>query len=162
MQCAVYVMDMYDMGVIIKDIDNFDMDTFDGRLKFQKTVHILQSFGIHLGYYYNWYLRGPYSPDLAKAGFALKEVIEKVPNLAIEFADDEYQSSYDSFKKFLVDKKDNADKLEIASSICFLSNDEHLDKATVLRLTEGKMARFTMDECERIWDELESCGVVKS
>ena len=39
-------------------------DTFDERLISQKKVFLLQEFGINLGYSYNWYIRGPYSPDL--------------------------------------------------------------------------------------------------
>ena len=155
-------MDVYELGVLVKDIGGFDMDTFDGRLTFQKTIQLLQSFGINLGYRYNWYLRGPYSPDLAKDGFKLKEVMGNVPSLAIEFADDKDQAQYNEFKRFLVDKKDDPDKLEIASSICFLRNDERLDKNTVLGLTEGKRKYFTMDECEGVWNDLESYGAVKS
>ena len=155
-------MDMYDLGVLVKDIGNFEMDTFDGRLRFQKTVQLLQSFGIDLGYYYNWYLRGPYSPELAKDGFRLQEVIGEIPKIPVEFADNTNQSRYDSFKEFVADKKEDPDKVEIASSICFLRNEEGMSKDTVLRLTEGKRRHFTGDECMRIWNELESYGVVKS
>ena len=154
-------MDLYDLGVLIKDIGNFDMDTFDGRLRFQKTVQILQAFGIDLGYYYNWYLRGPYCPDLTRDGFELKDVIEKVPKIAIEFADPEDRSRYDMFKKFILDKKEDPKQLEIASSICFLRNEEGLDKHTVLKLTEGKREEIEMGECEQIWAELEKYGVVR-
>ena len=154
-------MDVYDTGVLIKDIGNFDMDTFDGRLKFQKTIQILQSFGIDLGYYYNWYLRGPYCPDLTKDGFELKGIMKKIPKLAIEFADDKNQLYYNDFKKFIQDKKEDSIQLEIAASICFLRNEEGLDKDVVLRLTEGKREEIKMHECERIWKELETYGVVK-
>lgn len=155
-------MDVYDLGVLVKDIGNFDMDTFDGRLRFQKTVQVLQSFGIDLGYYYNWYLRGPYCPDLAKDGFRLKDVIGKIPKLAIEFADPKDQSRYDNFREFMRDKKRDSKRLEIASSICFLLNEEGLDRDAALRLTEGKRREITMDECERMWNELERYEVVKA
>lgn len=153
--------DIYDLGLLIKDINNFDMYTFDGRLRFQKTVHLLQSFNIELGYYYNWYLRGPYCPELAKDGFELQKVIEKIPHLTIEFAENNDQSRYNHFKTFMNDKKNDSDQLEIASSICFLHN-EGVDKTTVLRLTEGKRVHFTVNQCKQIWNELESYGVVKS
>ena len=154
--------DVYELGLLIKDIDNFDMDTFDGRLGFQKTIHLLQSFGIDLGYYYNWYLRGPYCPTLTKIGFELKGIIEKIPRLPIEFADKKNESRYTKFKAFMQDKKNDPDQLEIASSICYLRNEAGMVKNEVLCLTEGKRAHFTMSACERIWRELESYGVVKS
>ena len=137
------------------------MDTFNGRIVFQKRIQLLQSFGIDLGYYYNWYLRGPYCSDLAKNGFELKDVIEKIPKITVEFADSQIQSRYDNFKKFIQDKKDDSKQLEIASSICFLRNEEGLDKPLVLKLTEGKRKAIEMSECEKMWDELEKYGVIK-
>ena len=156
------MVDVYSLGLLLKDIDNFDMGNFSGRLRFQKTVHLLQSFGIDLGYRYNWYLRGPYCPDLTKDGFELKDVMPKLWNIPIEFEDEADQIRYNNFKAFIMGKKDDQNALEIASSICFLRNKEGLDKEKVLRLTKGKRAHFTMDECQRLWDELEKYEVVKS
>lgn len=39
-------------------------DSFDNRIIAQKKIYLLQELGIDIGYSYNWYLRGPYSPDL--------------------------------------------------------------------------------------------------
>ena len=39
-------------------------DSFDDRLICQKKIYLLQSLGTNLGYTYNWYVRGPYSPAL--------------------------------------------------------------------------------------------------
>lgn len=39
-------------------------ESFDDRLKSQKKVYLLQSLGTNLGYDYNWYIHGPYSPTL--------------------------------------------------------------------------------------------------
>lgn len=153
--------DVYYLGVLIKDIDNFDMDAFDGRLTFQKTIQILQSFGIDLGYYYGWYLRGPYCPDLTKDGFELKDEIEKIPQLDIKFADPEDQSRYNNFKMFMHDKKNDPKQLEIASSICFLRKTVGLDKHTAIRLTKGKRAGIEMNECKQMWTELKNYGVVR-
>lgn len=154
------MVDVYGLGLLLRDVGNFDMSDFNGRLRFQKTVHILQSFGIDLGYRYNWYLRGPYCPDLTKVGFELVDVLPKLRNIPVEFEDDADQTRYDNFKSFMTDKKNDPDALEIASSICFLRNEEDLDRETALRLTEGKRACFTMDECRGMWDELERYGVV--
>src|SRR5712692_9178371 len=48
------------------------LDSFDDRMALQKTIYLCQLGGIHLGYRYNWYLRGPYSPDLTRDAFALR------------------------------------------------------------------------------------------
>ncbi len=39
-------------------------DSLDDRIISQKKIFILQEMGIDVGYCFNWYIRGPYSPDL--------------------------------------------------------------------------------------------------
>lgn len=154
------MVDIYDLGVILKDLDNFSMKTFSDRLRFQKTIQLLQAFGVDLGYSYNWYLSGPYCSTLAKDGYELAEVIHKIPKLDLEFANNTLTASYTAFKDFIQDKKNDPDQLEIAASICFLHQQKNLDKDTVLRLTEGKKQQFTKKGCERIWNELAGYGVI--
>jgi len=38
----------------------FKIDGFQDRLIMQKSVYLAQAAGVHLGYYYHWYLYGPY------------------------------------------------------------------------------------------------------
>ena len=45
-------------------------DNFDDRLIAQKKIYLLQVLGIDLGYHYNWYLHGPYSPSLTNYMYA--------------------------------------------------------------------------------------------
>ena len=47
------------------------VDNFNDRLILQKTVHLAQAAGIQLGYYFRWYLRGPYCPAVADDGFCI-------------------------------------------------------------------------------------------
>jgi len=48
-----------------------DVSSFDHRLVIQKAVCVLQHAGIHLGYRFRWYLRGPYSTEVASDAFWL-------------------------------------------------------------------------------------------
>lgn len=50
-------------------------DSFDDRLLCQKKVYLLQSLGIDLGYTYNWYVRGPYSPSLTNYIYSNLDVL---------------------------------------------------------------------------------------
>ena len=154
-------MDKYDFGLILKDIGNFDISNFDGRLILQKTVYVLKAFKINLGYEYNWYLHGTYSPELARAGYQVSEIIDKIPDIAVKFQDENVQTNYDNFKGFIADKKDNPDLLEISSSICYLFR-EDFKKDEILELVENKKARFKKDDCVKIWNELQECEVVKN
>jgi len=47
------------------------MDDFDNRLILQKAVYLAQAKQVHLGYYYQWYLYGPYCPSLTKDLYAI-------------------------------------------------------------------------------------------
>ena len=52
-------------------------ETFDERLVSQKKVFLLQEMGVDIGYSYNWYVRGPYSPDLATYIFSNLDVLKE-------------------------------------------------------------------------------------
>lgn len=59
---------------------SFDVKKFDDRVLLQKYVFLSRFFGYDLGYYYNMYLYGPYSSDLANDYYNLppgKERSEK-------------------------------------------------------------------------------------
>lgn len=50
-------------GIIFQKM-GIGKSTFDERLICQKKIYLLQSLGVSLGYDYNWYVHGPYSPSL--------------------------------------------------------------------------------------------------
>ena len=52
-------------GIIFQLMD-IKIDSFDERIISQKKIYLLQYLGTDLGYVYDWYLRGPYSPELSK------------------------------------------------------------------------------------------------
>ena len=151
--------DPYTLGVIMRDIDNFDIRTFEGRLVLQKTIYLLQSFDIRLGYQFNWYLHGVYSPGLTRDGFKLKKFIGNMPSIDVRFADRRDQERYGAFMEFMQDKKFKPDLLEIASSICFL-RDSGFEKEAVLDMVEMKKPQFERTQCVDMWNGLESCGVI--
>ena len=51
-----------------------DVQTFDTRFFIQKNWYFLQEFGADLGYAFGMYIRGPYSPALARAAYALQDL----------------------------------------------------------------------------------------
>lgn len=50
-----------------------DISTVARRKAVQKCVYLVQCAGIRLGYHYNWYVKGPYSPALTRDYYALAE-----------------------------------------------------------------------------------------
>jgi uncharacterized protein YwgA len=53
-----------------------EITDFENRKIFQKAVYIGQLSGVDLGYRYSWYLRGPYSTQLARDYYQLADAME--------------------------------------------------------------------------------------
>ena len=47
----------------------FEVRDFQKRLILQKTAYLAQATGVHLGYHFSWYLRGPYCSALTSDAF---------------------------------------------------------------------------------------------
>ncbi len=81
---------------------DFKVNYFNNRLKLQKYVFLLRRYGIDLGYSYSYYIRGPYSPELADDYYNLPKVSEEI----------------ELPKEFLKLIKDKSERwLELASSL---------------------------------------------
>lgn len=52
------------------------IDSKDDRLRVQKAIYLGQLTGVDLGYRYNWYVHGPYSPTLTQDYYALDGLAE--------------------------------------------------------------------------------------
>lgn len=154
------MLEIHSLGVILKEIGNFSMKGFGDRLTLQKTIYLLQTFGVNLGYSFSWYLHGTYCPTLTRHGFELEHIIKEIPDIKVKFLDTQTQSRYEAFLQFMNDKKMNPDALEIASSICYF-NKRGFSKENTLQLVENKKTRFTADECVQIWNELEGHSVIR-
>jgi uncharacterized protein YwgA len=97
-----------------------DMKDFDERLRLQKTVYLLWANGISLGYGFNWYVRGPYSPQLASDGYALSdELFEESKNITLN-NEESIIESLNKFKEILGDKIDDSLYLEILASLHYI------------------------------------------
>ncbi len=116
-----------------------EINNFQARKDFQKAVLLGQSLsGVDLGYRFNWYLHGPYSPELARDYYQLAE--------AIEFGDKEYEnhSLRDSVRGkldrirslFVVPRKvqlQQSDWLELLASWHYLRSISKYDKDKALK-----------------------------
>ena len=153
-----------ELGFILKQIKNYDfsMDEFDDRLKLQKTIYLLQSYGVYLGYDFSWYLYGPYCSLLARAGFDLCEIYDLIPD-DVKFTD---RKDKDNFTKFLnfINSKD-VYELEVAASLHYLKTggknytDQHIIEKVVKKLKNRK--NFTFQQVENIWNEMKKHNLIQ-
>jgi len=151
------------LGGILRRIGNFEPScfpsSFDMRLIFQKTVYLMQAFGLYLGFDFSWYLRGPYSPMLAHFGYEITKMKELIP--VARFSNPRSEERFVKFLEFLGPEKDNARWLEILASI-HMQKKLHpwKSKNDILRIVVHKQSYFTIKECREAWNYLARHGLI--
>lgn len=102
--------------------EGVEMRDFDNRLKYQKLIFLVQNSGLSLGYGYNWYVRGPYSPFLAHDLFEIdkeSKIFESGKDLALQ---DEriIVEKIEKIKELLGKDIENPVFLEVLASLIYL------------------------------------------
>lgn len=106
-------------------------DSFDLRLVLQKCVYLMECFGVDLGYRYNWYIRGPYCPDLTEDAF---EIINNQDALA-EYCKnwsltDKSKLVINKMKQWIEENKpeqlEQKDWLELLASLHYINHNKYL------------------------------------
>jgi len=137
------------LGGILRRIGNFDPiefgDDFNSRLILQKTVYLMQEFGLSRGYYFDMYLHGPYSPSLTRDLYELvKTYSDTVP---MKFANTSKEKRFFEFLTFIKPVMKNPKYLEKIASIHFLfSAYPNLDSKKIFDKIKAKIPEITISE----------------
>lgn len=142
-------------------------DSFDDRLICQKKIYLLQALGTDLGYAYNWYVRGPYSPSLTNYVYTNLDVLEN-----------------NDFSKYKLSKKaqDNVDKVnglinsirqdfygaswyEILASLLYIYNNKESwgiknSKEELFDTLINAKPQYTKEQCGYAFNVLENNGFI--
>jgi len=141
------------LSVMLKRIGNFDLSIFEGRLVLQKTIYLLQSFGLYLGYKFSWYIHGPYCPELTKDAFELLPIYSKIP--VIDFGNSDIERLLRKYLEFLGNRKNEADWLEQLACTHFLNAlYPKASKDAVISAVLNHESHFTKNQCEQAWSYL--------
>lgn len=102
-----------------------DISTRDKRIELQKVVCLAQEAGLGLGYSYNWYVRGPYSPGLTSDYYQLSADTESIAQSAASLELNSAAKSVLAGVKELLTVPENVSLqrvfwLELLASIIFL------------------------------------------
>jgi len=136
---------------------NPKMSTFAERKKVQKLTYLLDKvFDMNFKFSYNWYLHGPYSPEVTTALF---DVIERgqIVNIDPKVLLDEDLRKIDQLKSFLGDDLDSNDKLELLVSLHFLMQylkDPNITQEDIIAFLKAKKPYFTDEEIFEALDRL--------
>lgn len=149
-----------ELGYVLKHVPGyeFSVDEFDDRLRFQKTVYLLQAFGINMGYEFAWILRGPYCTLAARDGYDLRDVYDSIPTGGKVFKSG---SANKAFKKFCryVGNKSTRD-LEIAVYLHYYKLTEDWDEARIKEAVASRREEFTRGMVDRVWCDMRQAELV--
>ena len=103
------------IGLMKRDTKDFNMFSFDNRLRLQKFSYLLQHVGkINLEYDFDWYHYGPYCKQLTQECFNTD--CEEIPSL--KFEDEKLEKGFETFLEW-IKGKDNF-WMEVVASIHYL------------------------------------------
>jgi len=110
------------------------LDLFRDRLVVQKAIYLAQAAGCDLGYYYGWYLRGPYCSPLARDMFATVEDLLGFEEAVRGFElDADSRECLTQVKELIAPPTDPhafARRLELLASVHFLIKREQVPEST--------------------------------
>lgn len=130
--------------------EEFTLERFPQRLILQKVIYLAQAVGIHLGYHYGWYVRGPYSRGLTSDAFSLKEELNGGMDETKEWTLDQQSQNLIPKLKGLMELPDCiADRpqwLELLASVHFLVGSNQINVAQDHALmVQRKLANYEKD-----------------
>ncbi len=124
-------------AVLYKLVTEFGLARSDmkNRLKLQKTVYLLQSCGLRLGYGFSWYRYGPYSQELVYDAYrVLYADSQKYARQAKSLSFSENTQAWlRRFKQELGVTLRDARQLELLASVDFVSKTWHPSDAEFVR-----------------------------
>lgn len=118
-----------------------NLDTFDGRLKFQKTIYFLKILGVNFQELnFTWYKRGPYCFDLV--GVQYKE--SQVENDLSTKEENKILENKEKIKEIM----QTSEKAELFSSVAYLLVDEKLQDDDIVKRMDLVKPWFKKEEVE--------------
>ena len=145
----------------------FEIDSFTDRLILQKAVYLAQEKGVHLGYYYSWYLYGPYAPTLTRDVYDIKsELDEDFDESQGWELDEDSQQRLKPLAQLLAKYRDRsqlARKLELLASVHFIVKRKQVRDNSPHAIEEKLKAfnkDFTKEEIAEALKELENYGLL--
>jgi len=146
----------------------FQIGTFEDRLIMQKAVYLAQAAGVNLGYYYHWYLHGPYSPSLTRDEFAIAvDVSAGLDESKGWKLDDKSSGRLVEMQRLFAEPKRGklAKKIELLASVHFLIDRKQASKVDTGRITatlKRFKKNFSEGDVKGAIEELNTYGLLRA
>ena len=153
-------------GIVFQKM-SISKDCFDDRLICQKKIYLLQALGTDLGYTYNWYVRGPYSPSLTNYVYNNLDVLEN-NDFSNYRLSSKAQANVDKVNRLIDDIRQDfyeASWYEILASLLYINNNRESwgitnDKGELYETLIKAKPQYTKEQCEYAFNVLERNGFV--
>lgn len=145
----------------------FGVRTFEERLILQKSIYLAQAAGVELGYYYRWYLRGPYCPSLTDDGFEIgNQIAVGSDNSKGWKLERKAQAILNRLKPLFLSEsvEELAEKLEPLASVHFIidrAQPESVKPAMVVDNLQRGGKLYNIGQVEKTLVELRQYGFVR-
>lgn len=154
-------------GIVFQNMA-ISKENFDDRLICQKKIYLLQSLGTDLGYTYNWYVHGPYSPSLANYIYNNLEVLS-----SIDFSNYRLSASAENninqvnmlIEDIQMDFK-VASWYELLASLLYIINNKDSwkidNKDTLFNTLMLQKPQYNIEQCKYAFETLNRRGFIQS
>lgn len=130
--------------------------SFSKRKQLQKISFMIEELvGLDVGFKFNWYLHGPYCPELARKLFE-NEKNNEVRNVKLTEAE---QNNLLKLKEFIGNDINSSDNLEILASLCFLlsaGKSQNKNDKEILELLKNKKPFISKEKINEYYTKLQS------
>ena len=144
-------------------------ESFNDRLICQKKIYLLQSLGVDLGYSYNWYVRGPYSPALTNYIYSNLDVLSST-DFSRYALSEEAEKRINQVNDLEKDKTQDMEKVswyELLASLLYIDNNrkswniDDRDDSLFDTLISQK-PKYNVEQCRYAYEILRLRGFVKT
>jgi uncharacterized protein YwgA len=134
-------------GVLKNFYSEFDISSFDDRLRLQKIIYLMKAKEISLGYTFGLYLYGPYCKELCRDAYQVNDLVNLDSINPMVPEDAELKSRFLEFKGQIEKNKNDTKWLEIVASLIFIKrNGLAKDERETIRLILSKRENMTLTE----------------
>jgi len=133
-------------------------DSLDNRIISQKKIYLLQEMGIDIGYSYNWYIRGPYSPYLTTYIYDNLDMLKDYDFASYKLSDDA-RSKIETINNLEREKPQPltvASWYELLASLLYII--KKWNKETPYETLVKYKPKYTPEDYEAAMDQLRKIG----
>lgn len=155
-------------GLIFKKLNIKSKNSLNNRVIIQKKIYLLQEQDVDLGYCYNWYLKGPYSPSLTSYVYENLDTLKSMEYNGASL-NGKVLNKIEKINEFQECKPDNlseADWYELLASLLYIHKNCNMwsiknDKENVIKTLIDEKPKYSREDCQIALNKLIEFDYIK-